>query len=195
MNLKIDLSEMKKKITIESNLLDKINIELKKYSENLIFYHKNYSLLKLNIVDNNSDFIELNNLIKFNSKFLINKLDYFIEKLFNYIEQIYWIFKYFHNKKKDYIGMNLTGLVNDRIETGIGFRNSIILMNSNQINLNTFLKKFIDSNKTFDTTTNSHIYKIKSNNFKWIEFNLEIYNYFYLIINLDKKQYSIFFEK
>lgn len=177
MNFQINLPEIKKKIEIEDKLLFNINKKFIDYINELDYIKNNFDMIDINI--------NTNYFLSTNSKELENKL-------LDYPNTIYSIFNCFYVQRKNYIGMNLTGLVQGKIETGIGLRDCIIksfIKQTKNLNLIQIIKKY------FDCKNNVYIYKIKSNTFKWQELNLNTYNFFYIIINFTTKQYFILLEK
>lgn len=200
-NFNINLVEMKKKIDIENNLLTLINTNLKECFNDIQYIKKNYNMVSIimnkneNLENTKSNFILLEQIIE-------KTIDYetkakLFNKLFEYVEQIYWYFQYFFLKKKDFMGMNLTGLIQGKMETGLGFRNTLEKMPISLvetkyselfqiihfINLENFVKP------------NNMIYKINANSFKWNEYGLEMYSNLFIITDLDTEKYYFIVSK
>ena len=168
----INIEEMKKKTEIEDRLLFDIDKNLQEYVGNFEYVRKNFTQIESEFNSpNTSDMIELE------------------VKLFEYPNTIYSIFQCFYLKRKKYMGMNLTGLVQGKMETGLGFRSSIIKQNSNFIKDERIKSHIIV--KFGELTRDIIVYKIKSSCFKWNKFNLDIHNYYYIVVNLDTKKYFI----
>ena len=169
----INIEEMKKKTEIEDRLLFDIDKNLQEYVGNFEYVRKNFTQIESEFNSpNTSDMIELE------------------VKLFEYPNTIYSIFQCFYLKRKKYMGMNLTGLVQGKMETGLGFRSSIIKQNSNFIKDERIKSHIIV--KLGELTRDIIVYKIKSSGFEWNKFNLDIHNYYYIVVNLDTKKYFIY---
>lgn len=168
----INIEEMKKKTEIEDRLLFDINKNLQEHVGNLEYVRKNFAQIESEFnVPNISNTNELET------------------KLFDHLNTMYSIFQYFYLKRKNYMGMNLTGLIQGKMETGLGFRSNIIKQNSNNIK-DGRIKSLIIA-KFGEHTTNIIMYKIKSFGFEWNKFNLDMYDYYYIVVNLDTKKYFI----
>jgi hypothetical protein len=196
--MQINLEQMRKKTEIENNLLNQVEENLRNCMDELDGVNKNYSII-LNFseynLNNQNKFIPINKIfdqieqIEQKQNTQCSKL---YSKLFAHVNQTYWAFQYFYLKKKDFMGMNLTGLVNGKVETGLGFRNCF-----EKINQNLMYKKYSDLIKLFGTITDKdilQIYKIKSNTFGWEEFGLGNYSYFYIGTNLSTQEYFLAIE-
>lgn len=170
----INIEEMIKKTEIEDKLLFDINKNLQEYVGNLEYVRKNFTQIE-------SEF----NLPNTN----VNDTNELETKLFVYPNIMYSIFQCFYLKRKNYMGMNLTGLVQGKMETGLGFRSNIIKQNSNSIKDERVKSYIID--KFGELTKDIIVYKIKSSGFGWNKFNLDTYNYYYIVVNLDTKKYFI----
>lgn len=185
MNYQINILEMKRKTEIEDRLLFEIN---KKFQENLsdIEYIKN-NFVEIIGENNNSDskkYFYANNIIKDEN---------FITKLFDYPNTIYSIFQCFYLKRKNYMGMNLTGLIQGKMETGLGFRSSVVKINMSNIKdeeLKNIISRFSESD-----IPDINIYKINSNGFGWKDYGIDIFQYTYLITDLKEKKYFFILEK
>lgn len=198
MNIPINIVEMKLKTQIENNLLIQIDKNLKECFDDLEYVNKNYKYSSndiISLIENifPNKVISLENLIK--KQNLLTKhanIMVLVEKLFTHTYQFYWIFQCFYLKKKDYMGMNLTGLINGRMETGLSFRNTISKMSFDEFinkELN-FQKDNINQLNTLDHNIN--VYKIKSLNFKWNDEGFDkIYEHIWIISNLNKNEYYI----
>jgi hypothetical protein len=168
----INIEEMKKKTEIEDKLLFNINKNLQEYVGNLEYVRKNFTQIESEFnLPNAGDRVELET------------------KLFEYPNTIYYIFQCFYLKRKNYMGMNLTGLVQGKMETGLGFRSNIIKQNYNDIKDGRIKSNIIY--KFGEPTTDIIIYKIKSSGFEWNKFNLDICEHYYIVVNLDTKKYFI----
>ena len=193
-NFNINLVEMKKKIDIENNLLIQINSNLKECFTDLQYIKKNYNMDTVETVDINLDiimeknkFILLNQIVNgknINSNIRTNLFN----KLFEYVNRIYWYFEYFFLKKKDFMGMNLTGLVQGKMETGLGFRNSL-----EKIIISTVKTKYPEL--FYLIKPNNVIYKINTKSFKWDEFGLDVYSNLFIVTDLEMKKYYFIVEK
>jgi hypothetical protein len=116
------------------------------------------------------------------------------DKFFEYFNTIYSIFQCFYIKRKDYFGMNLTGLIQGKMETGLGFRSTIIKIAFSSIKDEEL--KNITNTYFSDFNTNSiNVYKINLNGFKWTEYGLDIHKYIYLIADLSIQKYFFVLEK
>jgi hypothetical protein len=185
MNYQINIPEMKRKTEIEDRLLFEIN---KKFQENLndIEYIKN-NFVEI-IVENNLDgkkYFYANN---------VTNHENIINKLFEHPNTIYSIFQCFYLKRKNYMGMNLTGLIQGKMETGLGFRSSVVKMSISTVK-DKELKNIICSQFTESEATDINIYKINSNGFGWKDYGIEIFQNTYLITDLKEKKYFFIFEK
>jgi len=204
MNIPVNVVEMKLKTQIENNLLIQINTNLKECVDDLEYIYKNYKYSSniincIGFIENifPNKIISLENLVKKqNLQSRHENIMVLVEKLFTHTYQFYWIFQYFYLKKKDFMGMNLTGLVNGRMETGLSFRNTI-----SKISFDEFITKVLNLQKDILNTfinlddnlvTNINVYKVKSLNFKWNEEGFDkIYDYFWIISDLNSKEYFI----
>jgi len=191
MNYNINLMEMKKKTEIENNLLDKINSDLKECNDDLQYIEKNYKLtltMNMTMILINSNKLVLLDQIIIDKNIIPETKTKLIDKLFIHINQTYWIFQYFFLKKKDFMGMNLTGLVKGKMETGLGFRNSL-----EKIQFNLIKSKYPELIPIFKPNLMVHL--VKSNSFKWDDFGLDMYKNFIVISDLETKEYFIVLEK
>jgi len=185
MNYQINIPEMKRKTEIEDRLLFEINKNFQEYLNDIDYVKNNFI-----------EIIEKNNL--FSKKYFY--YNNFIQnvniktKLFEYPNKIYSIFQCFYLKRKNYMGMNLTGLVQGKMETGLGFRSSIIKMSISNIK-DEELKNIISNQFTESEMVEINIYKINSNGFEWKDYEVEIFQNFYLIANLKEKKYFFILEK
>lgn len=183
-NFQINIPEMKRKTEIEEKLLFDINKNFQEYLNDIDYIKKNF--VKKNV--------------KFETKkYTSVEFEELETKLFELANFVYSIFQCFYLKRKNYMGMNLTGLVQGRMETGLGFRSSIIkssyknLKDSKLITIINDLFYNCEKNNQTDQT-NINVYKIKSINIKWDEFNLNPREYVYLVANLDTKEYFFILE-
>jgi hypothetical protein len=191
-NFNINLIEMKKKIEIENNLLTIINSNLKECFSDLQYIKENYEVIMGNLyldldIDIEDNFILLEQIIikkNINQETKSNLYD----KLFDYVNQIYWYFQYFYLKKKDFMGMNLTGLVQGKMETGLGFRNSL-----EKMSISTIKKKFPKLVQL--VKSNNIIYRINTNSFTWDKFGLDIYPNLFIVCDLEIEKYYFIIEK
>jgi len=150
MNIPVNVVEMKLKTQIENNLLIQINTNLKECVDDLEYIYKNYKYSSniincIGFIENifHNKIISLENLVKKqNLQSRHENIMVLVEKLFTHTYQFYWIFQYFYLKKKDFMGMNLTGLVNGRMETGLSFRNTI-----SKISFDEFITKELNLQK------------------------------------------------
>lgn len=183
--MNINIYEMKRKTEIENNLLKKINEDFSKYISEIQNIKKE-STFSPSFFKNTDKYTDLNTLAQNNS---VNTT-LLIDKLFAHPAQTYWAFQYFYMKKKDFMGMNLTGLIDGKVETGLGFRNCLGKFFSNQIK-----SKHSDIyDKDDELDDNLIFYKIKSDTFKWANLNLPVSNNYFIIYNQSTKKYNILIE-
>ena len=97
-------------------------------------------------------------------------------------------------KRKNYMGINLTGLIQGKMETGLGFRSSIVKITYSNIK-DEELKNIINKIFLQYETKDIKIYKINTNGFGWKDYGIENYQNIYLISNLDQKKYFYIIEK
>lgn len=171
----ININEMKKKTEIEEKLLFDINKNLQEYVGNLEYVRKNFTQIESDI--NNTNDSDTNNTSELETKLL------------DYPNTIYSIFQCFYLQRKNYMGMNLTGLVQGKMETGLGFRSNIIKQNLDDIKDERIKLSIID--KFGEPLTDIIVYKIKSSGFEWDKFGLTVNHYYYIIVNVNTKKYFI----
>lgn len=171
----INIVEMKKKTEIEDKLLFDINKNLQEWVGNFEYIKNNYVQIESEF--NTNDNVNIVN---------INELE---TKLLEYPNIIYSLFQCFYLKRKNYMGMNLTGLVQGKMETGLGFRSNIIKQNLNDIK-DERIKSYIVK-KFGEIKSDILLYKIKSGGFEWDKFGLLSNNFYYIILNLNTKKYFI----
>lgn len=188
MNYQINISQMRKKTQIENNLLEQINLELKSCKDEL---NQIYSTKKItsDLVFTDSKLINIYKI--FDEKNISCDKQYeLIEKIFAHIEQTYWVFQYFYLKKKDFMGMNLTGLIEGRMETGLGFRKCLEKMSIQDIK-----SKYPELCEIKEHNIDN-IWKIKSDTFGWKEYGFDIVPKNIIVVsNFDSNTYSILLEK
>lgn len=192
MGFQINIPEMKKKTEIEDKILFKINNDLQECVNDIEYVKNNFTPVKTEIKTTSIDY-DKNKYYKPTDNKILETTNYTeLElKLFQHANIIYSIFQCFYSKRKNYMGMNLTGLVQGKMETGLGFRSSIIKSSITNA-VNDELKKIIHQFFMEETNFNNiNIYKINSNSFKWQDFYSEQikFNYIYLIANLHSKEY------
>jgi hypothetical protein len=186
--MNINIYEMKRKTEIENNLLKKINEDFNQYINELenirkeSIYDDNFKLESNKFVCL-KDYLEKQNT---NTKLLL-------ERLFTHPQQTYWAFQYFFMKKKDFMGMNLTGLIDGKVETGLGFRNCIMKFFSNQTQTQSKHKELIELFEK-EADNNLIFYKIKSDTLKWDDFELPVCNSYYIIYDYSNKKYYVLLE-
>ncbi len=187
MNYQINIPEMKKKTEIEDKLLFEINKNFQEYISDIEYVKNTFTQTNFNFESNK--YFNINN---FNQK---NNQD-IQTKLFEYPNTIYTIFQCFYLKRKNYMGMNLTGLIQGKMETGLGFRtsiNKIAFASIKDEELKDIINNyFLDSN--IDKCS-INVYKINSNGFKWDEYSSSSYKFIYLIANLTTQKYFFVLEK
>lgn len=188
MNSKINIAQMRKKTQIENNLLEQINLELKSCKDEL---NQIYSTQKItsNLTFTDSKLINIYKI--FDEKNIpYEKQNKLVEKIFTHIEQTYWAFQYFYLKKKDFMGMNLTGLIDGKMETGLGFRKCL-----EKISIQDIKSKYPELYKINEHYVDN-IWKIKSDTFGWKEYGFDIVPKNIIVIsNHDSNTYSILLEK
>lgn len=175
----ININEMKKKTEIEERLLFNINKNLQEYVGNLEYARKNFIQIESEFNTNDSDTNDSDT----------NNTSELETKLLDYPNIIYSIFQCFYLKRKNYMGMNLTGLVQGKMETGLGFRSNIVKQNLDDIKDEKIKFSIID--KFGEPLTDIIVYKIKSSGFEWDKFGLSINHYYYIVVNLNTKKYFI----
>lgn len=210
-NMPVNIVEMKLKTQIENNLLNKINVDLQECVVDLEYIQKTHKYaqaisskpIEMIIQMIPDKIISLENLIgRYGSDVKQDYLDNLVPKLFNHSCQFYWLFQYFYLKKKDFMGMNLTGLVNGKMETGLSFRNTISKITFEQFVFKELgLPKDIfvsdsDSNILTQSIWTANVYKVKSSGYKWADSGLSnvdshIHNYIWIISDLDKQEYFV----
>jgi len=192
MNMEINPTKMRKKTEVENNLLQTINCDLKEYVDDLEFVQKFYKFVCPNY-ESDSEWVELIKIFVANS---INSESYdnLIKKIFENSRTIYYAFQYFYLKKSDFMGMNLTGLINGKMETGIGFRNSLKKLS------NELVKKYVPTIYTQiqlnlsnpNSIEKMSFYQIKSDQINWKNQINQVYKNFLIVANYDTKEYFIF---
>lgn len=198
MNFQINVHEMKKKTEIENKLLFDINKKLIEYKNDIKIIYENYTIdcdgldYDINTDTSGNKFQNIN--FNYLNDLLVDDKNNFIKKLFEYPETLYSIFMFFYSKRKDYMGINLTGLVDGKMETGLSFRKSIDKINPENVN-NSELKKIIFS-KYKNNIDNVIIYKINSKLFPWDEYLIKNkYENYFIVGNLHTKKFEILLEK
>ena len=189
MNLQINIAEMRKKTEIENNLLEQINLELKICKDDLKNVYLTQQLTSLEIqTQTNSKFTDITKIFTSNniSQDNQNKL---IEKLFAHVEQTYYAFQYFYLKKRDFMGMNLTGLIDGKMETGLGFRKCLEKLS--KITIKSKYSELIQITESSDYD----MWKIKSDTFGWVEYGLEIFPNVIIMSNSKENLFYLLVEK
>jgi len=189
MNYQINIHEMKKKTEIEDKLLFDINNNFQEYINDIEYIKKNF--IQIDNIINSEKYFNIN---IFNQ---LNKQNQQIQvKLFEHPNTIYSIFQYFYLKRKNYMGMNLTGLIQGKMETGLGFRTSINKMSLKSIK-DIELKNIIEHYflNTYTDMENINIYKINAKTFAWSNYTSNTYKFIYLIANLTTQKFFFIFEK
>lgn len=188
MSFQINIPEMKKKTEIEDRLLFTINKDFQECINDSNYIKNNFTKIDGKFNNMINEINETNETNETNKANIENKVG-LETKLLEYPNTIYSIFQCFYLKRKNYMGMNLTGLVQGRMETGLGFRSNIVKLNYNEIKEQR-IKSYIIKNFG-ELTDNILIYKIKSGNFEWDKFGLSSCNFYYIVANLDIKKYFI----
>ena len=189
MNYQINIPEMKKKTEIEDKLLFDINNNFKEYINDIEYIKNNFTQIDNNF--NSKKYFNINNIIQQNQPNQPNQQ--IQDKLFEYSNTIYSIFQYFYLERKNYMGMNLTGLVQGKMETGIGFRKSINKMSLKSIT-DIELKNIIEQYFLNTNTENINVYKINSKKFVWSDYTSNTFKFIYIIANLTTQNYFFLFE-
>lgn len=165
MSFKLDLGNARKRLDIENQLLEHINSNL------------SLCLTDINWIKNNC--------------LLSNSSEDFANKVFDCANQLYSGFTFFYLKRKDFMGMNLTGIIDKKIETGLSFKNSL-----SKCNFTTIKKSHPEQANTIETIlTNSNVdslnyYKIMVENFNLHE---HIKPKFIIIVcDIQNKNYWLF---
>lgn len=186
MNYQINIPEMKRKTEIEDRLLFEINKNFQEHLDDIEFISNNFVEITGQKNLDGKKYFYANNVIKDKN---------IITKFFEYPNKIYSIFQCFYLKRKNYMGMNLTGLIQGKMETGLGFRSSVVKIS--YINIkdeelkNIICSQFLESNAIKDI----NIYKINSNGFGWKDYEIEYFQNIYIISNLKEKKYFFILEK
>lgn len=186
MNYQINIPEMKRKTEIEDRLLFEINKNFQEHLDDIEFISNNFVEITGQNNLEGKKYFYANNVIKDKN---------IISKLFEYPNKIYSIFQCFYLKRKNYMGMNLTGLIQGKMETGLGFRSSVVKLS--YINIkdeelkNIICSQFLES----DASNDINIYKINSNGFGWKDYEIEYFQNIYIISNLKEKKYFFILEK
>lgn len=189
-NYQINIEEMKRKTEIEDRLLFDINKNFQTYLNEIEYVKKNF----VEIIEEKENNLETN---KYSSINELRKYSNITNKLFEYPNTIYSIFQCFYLKRKNYMGMNLTGLIQGKMETGLGFRSSIVKMSLSNLsnNKDEEIKNIIDKFFVEYETTNINIYKINSNGFEWKNYEVNNYQYIYIVVDFINKKYFFIIEK
>jgi hypothetical protein len=187
MNLQINIAEMRKRTEIEHNLLEQINLELCSCKDDLKNIYLTQKLIPFEHQNqNNSKFTDITKIFDSYNVCLDNQ-NKIVEKLFAHVEQTYYAFQYFYLKKRDFMGMNLTGLIDGKIETGLGFRKCL-----EKLSKTTIKSKYPELLEIYEPN-DYDMWKIKSDTFGWEDYGLEIFtniivtskskdNTFYLLV-------------
>ena len=166
MNYQINIPEMKRKTEIEDRLLFEINKNFQEHLTDIEFISNNFVEITGQNNLEGKKYFYANNVIKDKN---------IITKFFEYPNKIYSIFQCFYLKRKNYMGMNLTGLIQGKMETGLGFRSSVVKLS--YINIkdeelkNIICSQFLES----DVINDINIYKINSNGFGWKDYGIDFF--------------------
>lgn len=208
MNLQINPTEMRKRTEIENNLLKTINCDLKECIEDLEYIYKFFDFLSFNNSNNNQEKLDFG-LVELTQIFIDNQVDsklhnQIVKKIFDNANTIYYAFQYFYLKKSDFMGMNLTGLINGKMETGLGFRNSLKKLPTKLVlkffpNIYAQIQNYLVDNRTksdsiLDTNPIDKIsfYLIKSDQIDWKNKINQVYKNFLIVSDFETKKYFIF---
>lgn len=191
MNYQINILEMKRKTEIEDKLLFDINKNFQEHLTDIEYIKTNF----IQIINENN----LGSKKYFNIQIFPQSSNIEI-KLFEYPNTIYSIFQCFYSKRKNYMGMNLTGLIQGKMETGLGFRSSIIKINLSDIKddelFNIVNQQILKLEPKLESESkNINVYKINSNGFGWKDWGIENFRYVYLVADLTNKKYFFILEK
>jgi hypothetical protein len=195
MNLQINIAQMRKKTEIETKLLEQINFDLGCCVTDLKNIYQTHKLNPI-VLDNDKSNLDKSKLYDITKILEINNIDNqnqtkLSEKLFAHIEQTYYAFQYFYLKKRDFMGMNLTGLIDGKMETGLGFRNCLDKLSNNTIETKyPELFNMIEANNY-----EFNVWKIKSDTFGWGEYGLEIFKNVIVISNPTENIFYLLVEK
>ena len=187
MNLQINIAQMRKKTEIETNLLEQVNFELKSCKDELKNVYQTQKINSIKLDDN----LKLDDLIKIieKSNIKLSIQDKLVEKLFTHVEQTYYAFQYFYLKKRDFMGMNLTGLIDGKMETGLGFRKCL-----DKLDQNTIKTKYPELTNMIEEN-NYEVWKIKSDKFGWGDYGLDLYSNVIIISSFKNKIFYFLVEK
>jgi hypothetical protein len=190
MNYQINIPLIKKKTEIEDKLLLEIKNNFEEYINDFEYIKNNFTQIDYNQDLDTNKYLIIDKYIKLIEQ---NNIKDVQEKFFEFPKTIYSVFQCFYLKRKNYIGMNLTGLIQGKMETGLGFRSNINKLSHKNIKddelKNIINKYFINSN-----TDNINLYKLNSNGFNWNEIGSGTYRYIYLIANLTTQKYIFLLE-
>lgn len=188
MNLQINIAQMRKKTEIETNLLEQINLELSSCVNELKNVYQTQLISPFEMVNEQ---IKLDDIISILEKNNTNSetQNKLIQKLFAHVEQTYYAFQFFYLKKRDFMGMNLTGLIDGKMETGLGFRKCLEKMSKTAIKSK--YPEFLQMTESNDF----EIWKIKTDTFGWEEYGLNSFNNILIISNLKNNSFYLFVEK
>lgn len=198
----LDIGKMRQRTQIENNLLIQINQNLEECFNDLKWINTNCVFeneYKTKLDSGNNKVIELSHL----GLSIDDLTKHFVPKLFDMISNTFCVFQYCFNKRKDFMGMNLTGLIDEKVETGLSFRNVIEKMSLEQIkknnpNIYDYANLYLDL-EFAEQSRGYTVYKIKSQSDEykklWSKYGLDNYSCWYLIFNANSNKYSVFFEK
>lgn len=175
----INIEEMKKKTEIENMLLFTLNKTFQEYIADIKYAKNNFEK-----IDSDFGISDLKQISE------IKELE---TKLLEHPDTIYNLFQCFYIKRKSVMGMNLTGLIQGKMETGLGFRSHITKQNYYSIKddkiKNIVMKRFTEHETNI--MSNIIVYTIKSGTFEWDKFGLEKSSVYYIIINPITQKYFI----
>ena len=194
MNYQINIAQMRKKTEVEFNLLEQINQELKSCKEDLKNIYETKKITPIIELDNYSKLNNCSKLDDITNIFDKKNIDMEIQnklmkKLFAHIENTYNAFLFFYLKKRDFMGMNLTGMIGGKMETGLGFRKCLEKLSYHSI------KTKYPELLNFNSINNCDIWKVKSDIFEWDKYDLELFINIIIISNYKDNLFYLLVEK
>lgn len=186
MGFEINIPIMKKKTEIEDKLLYDINNNFQEFINDIDWIKNNSTQCDAICEDLKNH--------KYSTQANLTHTNLIQTQLFEYPSKIYTLFQCFYSQRKNYMGMNLTGLVQGKMETGLGFRNNVVKMSLQSMKDNE-LKNIITNVFSNTDILNIGVYKINTNGFEWEKYNVDKFIYVYVIVDLELKKYFFVYEK
>lgn len=166
MSFQLDLNVARKRLEIENQLVENINSDLLICLNDINWIRTNCLLANSNLINNSNEFVN---------------------GVFDCANELYKCFTFFYLKRKDFMGINLTGLAGEKIETGLSFKTSMIKSNFDQIKKNyTKLSNQILADLADLKVDNFNCYKIFTKNY-----NLNV-DYVIILCDIQEKKYWLY---